>query len=121
MLERAHTLIDDLVISGMIDQKAEVPLKAVVIVPYDMRFSHRDLAQEVAQAIRKLCREGDPDQWEEDLSKSKIVLLGVDNNMFLDSVLNSADRFGIGTFEVNAVAAFGPCSESSAKIQSPQK
>ena len=45
------------------------------------------------------------------MSKSKKVLLGVDNNMCLDTVLNSADRFGIGTFEVNAVKAFGPCYE----------
>jgi len=30
-------LIDDLVISGMIDQKAEIPLKDLAIVPYDMR------------------------------------------------------------------------------------
>lgn len=108
------------------DLDEEVPLKVIVLARYDLRMSPGKLAAQVGHAIHSLCRECDEvliDQWEEEPSYSKIVVLGVENLSQLTSVCDAAEEIGIGVFTIEdagrtevepgslTVTALGPCYE----------
>jgi PTH2 family peptidyl-tRNA hydrolase len=104
----------------------DVPLKVVVLCRYDLGMSPGKMAAQVGHSIHSLCRECDEvllEEWEDELSGSKIVVLGVENLMVLEEICSQAQSFGLGVFKIEdagrtevepgsiTVAAIGPCYE----------
>jgi PTH2 family peptidyl-tRNA hydrolase len=109
-----------------IDDEGESCMKVVVLARYDLKMSAGKLAAQVGHSIHSLCRETDEDvieEWEDEDSFSKIVVLGVESMQQLDEVCAKAESLDIGVFKIEdagrtevapgslTVAAIGPCYE----------
>jgi len=84
------------------------------------------LAAQVGHSIHSLCAETVDvrmEAWEDEDSGSKIVVLGVQDLLQLESIISRAEEMGIGAFPIEdagrtevdpgttTVAAIGPCYE----------
>lgn len=104
----------------------DLPMKVVVCARYDLNMSAGKLAAQVGHAIHTLCRDSDEEiieEWEWEDSASKIVVLGVKDELELAHMITRAESLGVGAFSVEdagrtevdpgtlTVAAIGPCYE----------
>ena len=101
-------------------------MKAVVLARYDLGMTAGKLGAQVGHAIHYLSRgsrEAILEQWEDEASGSKIVVLGVSDQRELMEIMGKAESVGLGVFPIEdagrtevapgslTVAALGPFYE----------
>jgi PTH2 family peptidyl-tRNA hydrolase len=104
----------------------KLTMKVVVLARYDLHMTAGKLAAQVGHAIHSLIRDSEEsilENWEEDDSGSKIVVLGVTDLHQMLRYTHKAEQCGIGVFQIEdagktevapgslTVAAIGPCYE----------
>ena len=104
----------------------DMSMKVVVVARYDLKMTAGKLAAQVGHAIHSLCRESDEElieEWEDEDSCSKIVVLGVNDHAGMLDVIARAEALGLGVFPIEdagrtevepgslTVAAIGPSYE----------